>query len=144
MESTSLTRIAEYTLRNISSLSTLFDYLFVDNSRGETRPLGSHISNALKRIRKEDCTATMIGSNELNQKIDNLHCSTTGWNHFFCISCRKQFKIFWYCVEASYASITFEVQRNDNWTDNIHCYPVNYLPVIKGGRKLSHTMMSIH
>ena len=25
-----------------------------------------------------------------------------------------------------------------------HCYPVNYLPVIKGGRKLSHTMMSIH
>ena len=25
-----------------------------------------------------------------------------------------------------------------------HCYPVNYFPVIKGGRKLSHTMMSIH
>ena len=43
MESTSLTRIAEYTLRNISSSSTLFDYLFVDDSRGETQPLGSHI-----------------------------------------------------------------------------------------------------
>ena len=27
---------------------------------------------------------------------------------------------------------------------NEHCYPVNYLPAIKGGRKLSHTMMSIH
>ena len=25
-----------------------------------------------------------------------------------------------------------------------HCYPVNYLPLIKGGRKLSHTMMTIH
>ena len=36
------------------------------------------------------------------------------------------------------------LKGNDKKSDNLHCYPVNYLQVIKGVRKLSHTMMSIH
>ena len=51
--------------------------------------------------------------------------------------------------------IVFDIQNNlctqhvlldisDKDPLHSHCYPVNYLPVIKGGRKLSHTMMSIY
>ena len=40
--------------------------------------------------------------------------------------------------------VVFDTKKFGSKVDNRHCYPVNYLPVIKSGRKLSHTMTSIY
>ena len=45
------------------------------------------------------------------------------------------------CIRFFASDVTYFVLVLDSI---YHCYPVNYLPVIKGGRKLSHTMMTIH